>query len=340
MERTAATTVLVYVGLDLVGDGLIKLPFVRALRRAYPDAHLSWLAGTGRSVFADALAPLVAGLIDQVVDDVALGGRAAELFTAPLANSQLAGRRFDLVLDTQRRVLTTLIVRRIPHRTFVSGAARFLLSDRRPADRRKPPGMVHQMLALLEAASGRPAEPFGTVALATAYTAAAREVLPPGPVYVGIAPGAGGRQKCWPLESFVDLARRLAARGKTPVFLLGPGEVDWVGRLRAEVPEALLPLQSEPARRFGATPLITIALAGRLAAAVANDSGAGHMLAAADAPLLTLFGPTDPAKFAPLVSRGTILTAQAFAAGSMAAIPVEAVDQALAALLRAALAGA
>ena len=50
MGRTAVTTVLVYVGLDLIGDGLIKLPFVRALRRAYPDAHLTWLAGKRRTV--------------------------------------------------------------------------------------------------------------------------------------------------------------------------------------------------------------------------------------------------------------------------------------------------
>ncbi|WP_232302628.1 hypothetical protein [Elstera litoralis] len=29
--------VLVYVGLDLMGDGLMKLPFVRALRAAFPE---------------------------------------------------------------------------------------------------------------------------------------------------------------------------------------------------------------------------------------------------------------------------------------------------------------
>ena len=49
------------------------------------------------------------------------------------ATRPLAGRRFDLVLDTQRRLLTTLAVRRIRHGRFVSGAARYLLSDARPS---------------------------------------------------------------------------------------------------------------------------------------------------------------------------------------------------------------
>ena len=34
-------TILVYVGADLLGDGLIQLPFVRALRAAYPQARIT-----------------------------------------------------------------------------------------------------------------------------------------------------------------------------------------------------------------------------------------------------------------------------------------------------------
>ena len=48
-------TILVYVGLDLMGDGLMKLPFVRALRNAFPDARITWLAGKGRTVYAHEL---------------------------------------------------------------------------------------------------------------------------------------------------------------------------------------------------------------------------------------------------------------------------------------------
>ena len=47
----AVDSILVYVGLDRVGDGVMKLPFVRALRNAFPDAEVTWLAGQGESVY-------------------------------------------------------------------------------------------------------------------------------------------------------------------------------------------------------------------------------------------------------------------------------------------------
>lgn len=45
---TDPASVLVYVGIDAVGDGLIKLPFVRSLRAAFPAARITWLAGKGQ----------------------------------------------------------------------------------------------------------------------------------------------------------------------------------------------------------------------------------------------------------------------------------------------------
>jgi len=41
------SSILVYVGLDLMGDALMKMPFVRALRETYPKARITWLAGKG-----------------------------------------------------------------------------------------------------------------------------------------------------------------------------------------------------------------------------------------------------------------------------------------------------
>lgn len=317
-------TICIYVGLDLVGDGLMKLPFLRALRRAWPDARITWLAGKGRSAFAHELAPLVRGLIDEVIEDAGIGSRAGELLARPLA-----GRRFDLVIDTQRRALTTLIVRRIRHGAFVSGAAGFLLSDRRPrVPHAKPKAMIRQMLDLIEVASGLPARPEAGLAIDPAAEQEAAALLPSGPTYVGLAPGAGGRRKCWPLENYVALGGRLAAGGRVPVFILGPGEGEWVEASRA-VPGALLPLQTAADRGIAVTPMLTIALARRLAAAVANDSGAGHMLAAGDVKLVSLFGPTSPDKFAPMTPVLRVLRAQDFGGKAMAAITVDAVEQAL-----------
>ena len=113
-------TILAYVGLDLMGDALMKMPFVRALRETYPQARITWLAGKGKTVFSGPLAPLVKGLIDEVIEDAGIGSDWTELFRRPLP-----GRHFDLVIDTQRRVLTTLILRRLDCDRFISGAMDF-----------------------------------------------------------------------------------------------------------------------------------------------------------------------------------------------------------------------
>jgi len=311
-------TVLVYVGLDAVGDGLIKLPFVRALRAAFPAARITWLAGKGPSVYAGSLAPLVAGLLDEVIDQAGIGSRPRELWRRPLPD-----RTFDLIVDTQRRVLTTLIVRRIRHHRFLSAAAGYWLSDARPPRRSKPPAaMVEQLLTLVELASGRPAGTAAPLPPDPVHAALAAYLLPSGAAYVGFAPGAGGRHKCWPLDRYLTVAAEVAAAGWVPVVLLGPAEAaEWAGTVRAAVPEARLPLQEVS----DLSPSLTIALGRRLQAAVANDSGTGHMLAAADIPLLSLFGPTPAAKFAPTTPGLRLLRAQDFGGDTMESIPVTAV---------------
>ncbi len=322
-------SVLVYVGLDLVGDGLMKLPFIRALRQAYPDAQITWLAGKGKSVFSSLLAPTVEGLIDQVIDETPIGSRWTELFSKPLS-----GRRFDLIIDTQRRLLTTAILKRIDHGTFISGAGNFLLSDKKPTGiYRKPKSMVAALFDLLDLATGAEIRPHGGLAIDPKFAEGAKSLLPDGATYIGLSPGAGGKHKCWPLEHFCSLSERLADKGLIPVVLLGPAEADWEKEVRRLSPRALLPLQDEKAAPFNKSPLLTIALAERLTAAVANDSGTGHMLAAADVPLVSLFGPTPPEKFAPFVSQSRIIRAQAFGSEEMSVIPVDGVLEALEDLL-------
>ena len=64
-----------------------------------------------------------------------------------------------------------------------------------------------------------------------------------------------------------------------------------------------------------------------------NDSGAGHLLAASGAPLVSLFGPSDPARWAPLAEPLRIVRAQRFGGTTMASIPVSAVVDAVEDLL-------
>jgi ADP-heptose:LPS heptosyltransferase len=321
-------SILVYVGLDRVGDSLLKLPFVRGLRQAFPQARVTWVAGKDTSVYASVMAPVVAGLIDEVIERAGIGLDPFELLRRPLG-----GRRFDLVIDSQRVALASLALLRIPCRWRLSPFARFLFSSvRPPKGYRFPKTMLRQMLDLLELASGQTvASPaFIELPIAPALEDEASGLLPAGPTYVGIAPGAGGLPKCWPLERFAQLANLQRESGRQPVFLLGPAEIDWRDRLDGLAPGALYPLQAPGVReRHGFSPLFTVALGKRLAAAIANDSGVGHMLAASGRPLVSLFGPTSPAKFTPMTDRLVLVTAQGFGGREMERIPLDAALEAL-----------
>jgi ADP-heptose:LPS heptosyltransferase len=164
-------------------------------------------------------------------------------------------------------------------------------------------------LDLLELASGVRAPITYGCAIPDDITAQAAALLPAPPPasVIGLAPGAGARRKCWPLVDYIALAWRLQQQGHQVAWLVGPGEGDWLESLRQATPDALFPLQEAAARGWTPSPLLTIALAQRFAVSVANDSGVGHMLAAANTPLISLFGPTDPAKFAPISEKLSIL---------------------------------
>jgi|APSaa5957512535_1039671.scaffolds.fasta_scaffold24353_2 ADP-heptose:LPS heptosyltransferase len=329
-------SVLVYVGLDRVGDSLLKLPFVRGLRVAFPDAHITWLAGKDTSVYAGIMAPVVEGLIDEVIEHPgAVEGQRDGIGLSPkeLLRRPLKGRDFDLIIDTQKVALATLILFRIRHKEFVSPFGNFILSSKKPAkDYKFPKLMQRQLLDLLEITTGQnfPTPAQLELELDPALIKLAASALPEGPSYIGLSPGAGGLPKCWPLEKFIALAKAQVSKGRVPVFILGPQEIDWQTEIAAAVPSALFPLQKNKlgeAHNFA--PQLTMALTKHLALAVSNDSGTGHMFATGGAMLISLFGRTVPEKFTPMASDLTIIRAQDYGGREMDLIPVDAVSQAI-----------
>ena len=123
--------------------------------------------------------------------------------------------------------------------------------------------------------------------LAWLDTDVARFDLPPG--FVLLAPGGAAHRsgKRWP--HFADLARRLAASGRTPVLLGTAADADAVAAIRTACPAAR--------DLSGRTALLEIAgLARRAAGAVGNDTGPMHLIAATGCPSLVLFShDSDPA---------------------------------------------
>jgi len=319
-------TILVYVGWDLVGDGLLKLPFIHALRHAYPKARITWVAGKRESVFAGVMAPMVHGLLDEVIEHAGIGASPLGLILRPLR-----GRSFDLIIDTQKVALASLCLWRVKHDRFISPFGKFFLSSTKPqADYVWPKHMMRQMLDLAELATGHAfsSPDYIELHLSQEIRSWAMERLEDGPSYVGFAPGSGGKPKCWPLERFIEAASAQVHLGRHPVFLLGPQETDWYRTIKKALPMARFPLQEELTHLW--LPEYTVALGERMAVSVSNDSGVGHMLASSGKPLISLFGPTSPEKFTPVTDHLTLLRAQDFGAGNaMTQIPAAAVIEAI-----------
>jgi heptosyltransferase-3 len=132
------------------------------------------------------------------------------------------------------------------------------------------------------------------------------------PRLVILHPGSGGPKKCWYLDNFLNVAKRLRARGVEVVFLLGPAEIE---RLR---PSQKMSLHST-ARCVGHLSLAqVVGLLSCADAFVGNDSGVTHLAGGMGLQTVALFGPTDPAVFKPL---GPAVTVFRDATGGFAESP-------------------
>jgi ADP-heptose:LPS heptosyltransferase len=317
-------TILIYSMGEVIGDGLIKLPFIAGLRVAFPDAKVTWCAAKGDTVYSGPLKAVVAGYIDEIISTGRTGVRLADLL--PWARP-FGGRTFDLVIDTQENLRRSVVARRAARGTFVSAARQ----ARRPD---WPVAVVDRLARLLALATDGTAAPRPLTLTNPDATDAARALLPTahygGPVYIGLAPGAGGQDKRWPLDRYLELARRIEASDRKAVFFFGPDEAADAQAAREAVPTALFPEKDRTDAYPGVKgPLLAIALAGRLTAAVANDAGPGHMLAAGGAPLLSLQKDHRKAvKFRPAAARLELLVAEDYGQ-DMAALPLDVVDAAL-----------
>jgi len=139
--------------------------------------------------------------------------------------------------------------------------------------------------------------------------------------FVIIHPGSGAAEKCWPLDRFLELARRLGGRGFAGGIVLGEAE----GRLASELGRGGLPPDWQGVDR---PPLSVLSyLLGRTCLYIGNDSGVTHLAAACGAPVLALFLEKNLPAWAPIGRSRTI------AAPEMAAIGVDRVWEEAAAIL-------
>jgi lipopolysaccharide heptosyltransferase I len=146
-------------------------------------------------------------------------------------------------------------------------------------------------------------------------------------------PGGGWRSKCWPAARYGELHRSLAQRyGWRGVVSFGPGEEDMareVIQAAGNPPPIAIPLELGP----------LLALLRWAKFVVSADTGPLHLASALGAPLVGLFGPTDPSRNGPYFSDAIVIRNPMFStttyardasySPSMLSITVEQVVQAV-----------
>ena len=317
----------VYVGLDFVGDGLIKLPFIRSLRQVFPQAKITWIAGTHKSEFKRSLAPLVKGLLNEVIEEAEIGfiGVNEAKFSERIRDLKnffyppLNKRKFDLLIDTQTHFLTSLIVRTIKHDYFLSGCASFFLSDiKPPSNFKRELNLSQRLVQLSEIAYGETITvPPPPLPLEKKYRDLAKAALPNSNNYIGFAPGAGDTRKCWDLKNFINVAKYFENKNRKAVFFLGPKEEKWLKIIKQKLKQPLFPEWGKFKQRNAKGPALVIALAERIKCALANDSGTAHMIDAGGAPIVKVFGRSLPGKYTGLTPGSITIDSRLFGSNNI-----------------------
>ncbi|EDY20496.1 glycosyl transferase family 9 [Chthoniobacter flavus Ellin428] len=122
---------------------------------------------------------------------------------------------------------------------------------------------------------------------------------------IAIHPGSGGVRKNWPAENWATIAKGLSRYAPEARVLLIGGEAD--AAPLATVQQAL---RGAPVLLAQNLPLPHLAaVLERCRLFLGHDSGISHLAAAVETSCVLLFGPTDPAIWAPANEKVTVVTA-------------------------------
>lgn len=298
MTRSDAAPARLVVRMpNWLGDAVMAIPALSAVRQAYPETSLALAAIPG-------VAPLFA---EQV--------SAAPQHVLPLDGDeavQLRAGRFDAVLLLTNSFRTALTARRsgIPERWGYGASGRRLLLTRAI---RRPRRELHQSEYYLELVRGLGMEAAGQpprVTVTAGTRIRARRLfeqagIDPAAPLVGFAPGAAyGHAKRWPPERVAEVVTRLVRDHAAGCVLVGASGDREAGRAI----ESSLPSGVRVTNLIGRTDLrLLMGVLEACRAFVSNDSGAMHLAAAVGVPVTAIFGPTRERVTAPLGDHDIIL---------------------------------
>lgn len=284
--------------LERIGDLVMTLPALAELRALAPDATIDLVVGSWNKPIANAI-PSVNQVETLDASWLSREGGGQGLATLLRRARHWRSRHYDLAINFEPDIRSNLLL-------GASGAARLagfssggggpLLDVALHYDPR-----VHttdNAVALVHAALGHSAGAVPAPALKIPESArmdADRLLSGRRDPIVAVHISGGRAIKQWPEARFRDIARALIdSRGATIVLTGSEGDRPQIDSVIQELPSAHVLDVS------GALDLITLAaVLERTTLLVTGDTGPMHLAAAVGTPIVAIFGPSDPARYAP-----------------------------------------
>jgi lipopolysaccharide heptosyltransferase I len=295
-----------------LGDVARTVPVLATLRKAYPDAHIDWLVARA---FAPAVRhhPMLNGIVEFDRKELARFGLSPSATKAGWRFGKLLKEKnYDAVYDLQglfRSGLFTKLTRAQRRVGFANARELGWLgyNVRHRVDAKLH--TVDRMLGLLEADG---LEPVHDMRLYLAerdrqwLDTFKRDHGIGDAGYACIAPTARWGCKCWPIERYGEIARRMIENGVAGdklVIIASPDEREKV----LPIYEVLLGDGASGERKDLRERVVfpdtnvgqMMALLSEPRVLVCNDSAPLHIAVGFDRPVVALFGPTDPALVGP-----------------------------------------
>lgn len=298
-RAAAAPTRILCFRLERIGDLLMTLPALAELRALAPAAVIDLVVGSWNQPIAHAI-PGINSV--EIIDAAWLARGPAGVSPLALAMhaSRWRRRRYDLAINFEPDIRTNIAaVASGAQQTagFRSGGGGPLLDLALEYDTRAH--TTDNAIALVRAALGASTTGRIDAMLSIPEEARARAAALLAPIAGGPKIGihaSGGREiKQWPVDRFRDVAERLVRDRAAGIVLTGSPE----DRVQVDMVRTALPSGRVVDLSHGADLLTVAAVIQQLDLFVTGDTGPMHLAHAVGTPIVAVFGPSDPRRYAP-----------------------------------------
>ena len=292
---------ILVIDFGQLGDVVLSLPALRAIRHRFPDARITVAVGKpANEVVA------LSGYANEIfeIDRVGLrdGNKLISIGRIIKFVKRVRQAKFDFVIDLHSLSETNLLgyLSGAPHRLYSRRPGRsldYLANFKpRPAAEAKDRHAIDRYLDVVEPlgiqnAARIPVLKTSNTADSAVDTLLKKEKAQSGELLVGLFPGAGHVTRRWPLAHYAELADHLIRNQRVKVIVFaGPEERAMVPDMRLLFPAATIFFD-----RLTIPQLVSAQ--SRLTLMVSNDTGPAHLAAAVGVPVIVIMDRPTPNAF-------------------------------------------